>query len=81
MKKNINPNTKELIRYLINVSFNQKVGNRDYCDTEGIYSILYFSKECLDKGFKILSELAELNDRSVQLKEERNGLKIDEKNL
>ena len=80
-EKNINPNTKELIHYLINISFNQKIGNRDNCDTEGIQSILYFSKESLDKGFKILSELAELNDRSFKLKEERNTLKINEKNL
>ena len=80
-EKNINPNTKELIHYLIKISFNQKIGNRDNCDTEGIYSILYFSKESLDKGFNILIKLAELNDRLLELKEERNNLKINEKNL
>jgi poly [ADP-ribose] polymerase len=78
-ENNMNPNTKELIHYLIKIAIEQKVGGKH--ETKGIYNILYFSKESLDKGYKILSELALLNDRSIELKHERENIKISEKNL
>ena len=87
----MNPNNKELIYDLIKISFKQKVENRGYNDfnyrynntneTESKYNILYFTKESLEKGYKILSELSKLNDRSLELKEERNKQKISEKKL
>ena len=89
-EKNMNPNNKELIQGLIKIAFKNKVGNRGFNygfnnqnnnETEEKYNILYFSKESLEKGYKILSELAELNDRSIELKEIRQKQKINEKNL
>ena len=87
-EKDMNPNNKELIQYLIKIAFKNKVGNRGYNNyyyntntTEEKYNILYFSKESLEKGYQILSELAELNDRSDELKEERQKQKINEKKL
>ena len=94
--QNFNPNTKSFIHYLIQNAFQNKVGNRGFNNSFGYYNnniynndnnnvekfnILYFSKESLEKGFKILSELAQLTDK---LNEIRNGLqnqKIFEKNL
>ena len=93
-EKNMNQNNKELIRNLIKVSFKDKVENRGFNnynyrynnynnneDAQKKYNILYFSKESLEKGYNILSELAELNDRSLALKEERQKQKINEKKL
>ena len=87
-EKDINPNTKEIIQYLMQKAFKSKVGNqnysyfnRNYNEQERKYNILYFSKESLEKGYQILSELAELNDRSIKLKDERQKQKINEKNL
>ena len=80
-RKIMNPNSKELILYLVKIAFKQKIENRQNDEDEGKYNILYFSKESLIKGYKILSELAELNERSSDLKEERQNLKISEKNL
>ena len=95
-EKNMNQNNKELIRDLINISFKNKVANRGFNnfnfrynnynnyndkDVDNKYNILYFSKESLDKGYKILTELAELNDRSLVLTEERKKQKINEKKL
>ena len=45
------------------------------------YNILYFSKESLEKGFKLLSELAELTDKINTIKNELQNQKIFEKNL
>ena len=91
-EKNMNPNNKELIHDLIKISFKQKVGNRRFNnynyiynnnsnETEEQFNILYFSKESLEKAYNILSELAELNDKSLILKEERQKQKINEKKL
>ena len=87
-EKDMNPNNKELIQYLMKIAFKNKIGNRGYNNyyyntntTEEKYNILYFSKESLEKGYQILSELAELNDRSEELKEERQKQKINEKKL
>ena len=90
-EKNMNPNNKELIQNLIKIAFKSKVGNRGFNsfgynnqfndETEGKFNILYFSKESIEKGYKLLSELAELNDRSIELKEIRQKQKINEKNL
>ena len=78
-EKNMNPNNKELIHDLIKIAFKSKVENRGFNNynynyrynnfnnnknNNEKYNILYFSKESLEKGYKILSELAELNDRS-----------------
>jgi hypothetical protein len=93
-EKEINPNIKEIIQYLIKIAFKNKVENRRFNnynynynfninnnEKEENYKILYFSKESLEKGYQILSELALLNDRSLKLQEERQKLKINEKNL
>jgi len=87
----MNPNNKELIYDLIKISFKQKVENRGYNDfnyrynntneTESKYNILYFTKESLEKGYRILSELAKLNDRPLELKEDKHKQKINEKKL
>ena len=45
------------------------------------FNILYFSKESLEKGFKLLSELAELTDKLIKIRQEIQNQKIYEKNL
>ena len=51
-------------------------------DNEGKYNVLYFSKESLEKGYKLLSELAKLTERINEInlneKEEEN---IEIKNI
>jgi len=89
--QNFNPNTKSLIHYLIQNAFKHKVENRGFNnfnafsnnvdDIEEKYNVLYFSKESLEKGYKLLSELAQLTDKSNELKKEINNQKIFEKNL
>ena len=83
----LNPNTKELILNLIQTTFSEKVERYTYdsdddYNTKNIkFNVLYFSKESLDKGIKILNELALLNDKLTELKEKINNQKIYEKNL
>ena len=92
--QNFNPNIKFLIHYLMQISFKNKVENREFNiynpypilqntndDNEGKYNVLYFSKESLEKGYKLLSELAKLTERINEIKEEINNQKIFEKNL
>ena len=91
--QNFNQNTKSLIHYLIQNSFKHKVENRGFNnfnfntfsnmndDSEEKYNVLYFSKESLEKGYKLLSELAQLTDKINELKKEINNQKIFEKNL
>ena len=45
------------------------------------FNILYFSKESLEKGFKLLSELAELTDKLNKIRQDIQNQKIYEKNL
>ena len=78
--KSINPNTKELILYIIQESFVQNL-ERYNDDDKKKFNVLYFSKESLDKGLKILNELADLNDKLIDLEEKIKGEKIYEKNL
>ena len=81
----LNPNTKELFLNLIQATFSEKIGkydsNDDYNNKNIKYNVLYFSKESLNKGIKILNELALLNDKLSDLKEKINNKKINEKNL
>ena len=95
--QNFNPNIKSLIHYLIQNAFQNKVGNRGfnnnsfgnfnnnfYNDDNNAsekYNILYFSKESLEKGFKLLSELALLTDKLNLIRNELQNQKIFEKNL
>ena len=89
--QNFNPNTKSLIHYLMQNAFQNKVENRsinnnfyfsnNIINSEEKYNILYFSKESLEKGFKLLSELAQLTDKLNEIKNEIQSQKIFEKNL
>jgi len=89
--KDVVPNNKELIQYLIKISFKNKVENKGYNfsrynrnyndESDNEIGIFYFSKESLEKGYRILTELAELNDRVQVLAEERKNQKINEKKL
>ena len=95
-EQNINPNTKSLIYLLIQNAFKNKVENYGYNnynrysgfnnynnneESLGKFNILYFSKESLEKGFKLLSELATLTDKLNNIKQEIQNQKIFEKNL
>ena len=71
----LNPNVKELILNLIQATFSKKV------DEDVEYNVLYFSKESLDKGLKILNELSILNDRLIDLKDKIDNIKLSEKIL
>ncbi len=77
---NMNPNTKELLLYLIRITFSSKLKKYD-SDDDKKFDFLYFSKESLEKGLKILNELAELNEKLNDLENKINGEKIYEKNL
>ena len=91
--KYVNPINKELIQYLIKISFKNKVENKGYNynrynrnynynnESENEIGIFYFPKESLEKGYRILTELADLNDRVQVLAEERKNQKINEKKL
>ena len=95
--QNFNPNTKSLIYYLMQNSFKNKVENRGFSfntynnynryqnsfneDSSDKFNILYFSKESIEKGFKLLSELAELTDKINKIRKEIQNQKIYEKNL
>ena len=89
-KDRLNPNTKEFILYLIQKSFSEKIGRyNSYDDDEDDddnnkcrkFNVLYFSKESLNKGLNILSQLAELNDKLNDLEEKIKNEKISEKIL
>ena len=93
-EEDINPNTKFLIYQLIQNAFKNKVENkgfnnyssynRNYNNEENEnnkYNILYFSKESLEKGYQLLSELAQLTDKTTEISKEIQNQKIFEKNL
>ena len=92
--QNFNPNTKSLIYTLIQNAFKNKVENNSFSynnynrysnydneEQKNKFDILYFSKESLEKGFKLLSELAELTDKVNKIREDIRNQKIYEKNL
>ena len=82
----LNNNTREFLLNLIQGTFSEKIRRKKSYDSDDndkntIYKVLYFSKESLDKGIKILNELALLNDRLDELKENLENQKISEKKL
>ena len=95
LEKMIHPNTKQFIINIIKTAFKYKITNKKniYHDSEdeddddddnsnGI-NILYFPKETIEEGYKILSELENIIQRIDILKKENEKLKlkITEKSL
>jgi len=87
-EKIMHPNVKKLFITLIKESFKYKITKRSYSndsdsddENENGIDALYLPKETIEKGFKILSEIGNVNLKIEELQNLREKMKLDEKSL
>ena len=71
---------KESFKYIITKKYNSSDNDSDD-ESENEIDALYLPKETIEKGFKILSEIGNVNLKIEELQNLREKMKLDEKSL